>query len=98
MRLDWGGNEGAVGYRRKKTRDQEISGKIHQRRRVEETTLACRAMTLLAGCVDLFCSLIRHPTIEVYPNFLCNARKTSIFLVTVVLRLATHLLPTTKPC
>src|SRR5690606_9713429 len=29
--------------RTKKTRDQKISGKIHQRRRVEETTLACRA-------------------------------------------------------
>src|SRR5690606_26791421 len=39
-----GGNEGAVGDRQKKTRDQEISGKIHQRRRVEETTLACRAI------------------------------------------------------
>src|SRR5690606_3538997 len=29
--------------KQKKTRDREISGKIHQRRRVEETTVACRA-------------------------------------------------------
>src|SRR5690606_40752261 len=37
-------------------------------------------LTLLAGRVDLFCSLFQHPIIEVHPSLLCNARKTSILI------------------
>jgi len=39
----------------KKARDREISGQIHQRRRVEETTVACRASAPRgSGCLCFY--------------------------------------------